>query len=176
MKKVIVLLIAMLLMVCGIASVSAEVSPTASVVDTKITIDAVVVPDNAGTATPSIDEPFEYVVGSDGTVTLIASSNEGFKFVRWEFITGEFDIIEGSLTSSTIVILPKGDSNIRAYAHFAEEDASIPATEPDSKPAVKPDPGTQSPTTGDVTPVFFVLGAVVLMLGVAVIALKKKAC
>ncbi|MBR3987928.1 MAG: LPXTG cell wall anchor domain-containing protein [Clostridia bacterium] len=176
MKKAISLLIAVLLMVCGIVSVSAEISPTASVVDTKITIDAIAVPEEGGTVTPSIKNPVEYIVGSDGTVTLIASSNDGFKFTHWEFITGEFDIIEGSLTSSTIVILPKGDTNIRAYAHFASEDASLPSTEPATKVPYEPDDDDKSPTTGDFTPVFFAAGAVVMMLGVAVLALKKKAC
>lgn len=176
MKKTIALLIAVMLMVCGVVSVSAEISPTASVVDTKITIDAIVVPDNAGTVNPDIKNPIEYIVGSDGTVTLIASTNDGFKFSHWEFITGEFDIVEGSLTSSTIVILPKGDSNIRAEAHFVPEDATIPSTEPDTKVPYEPDDDDKSPPTGDFTPVYFALGAVVMMLGVAVIALKKKAC
>ncbi len=174
MKNTIALLIAVLLMVCGVVSVSAEISPTASVVDTKIIIDAIPVPDHAGTATPDIKNPVEYIVGSDGTVTLIASSNDGFKFTHWEFITGEFDIIEGSLTSSTIVILPKGDTNIRAYAYFVEEGADV--TEPTTKEPVKPDDDDKSPTTGDFTPAFAVAGAVVMMLGFAVIALKKKAC
>ncbi len=176
MKKAISLLIAVLLMVCGIVSVSAEISPTASVVDTKIIIDAVAVPEEGGTATPGIDDPVEYIVGSDGTVTLIASTNDGFKFSHWEFITGEFDIVEGSLTSSTIVILPKGDTNIRAYAYFIDADSSDPVTEPESKPPYTTPDDDKSPTTGDITPVFFVAGAVVMMLGVAVIALKKKAC
>lgn len=175
MKKTIALLIAVLLMVCGVVSVSAEISPTASVVDNKITIDAIVVPDNAGTVNPDIKNPIEYIVGSDGTVTLIASTNDGFKFTHWEFITGEFDIIEGSLTTSTIVILPKGDTNIRAYANFVPVDETLP-TAPESKPPVTPDDDDKSPTTGDFTPVLFVAGAVVMMLGVAVVALKKKAC
>ncbi len=173
MKKVVSLVIAVLLLVCGVVSVSAEVSPTASVVDTKITIDVVVVPDNAGTATPSIDNPYEYIVGSDGTVTLQASTNDGFKFSHWEFITGEFELVEGSLTSPTIVILPKGDTNIRAYAHFAEKDADV--TEPSSQTPGKPDNGDKSPTTGDITPVVVVASAIMLMIGVAVV-LKKKAC
>lgn len=176
MKKAISLLIAVLLMVCGIVSVSAEVSPTASVVDTKITIDAIVVPNEAGSVNPSIDNPIEYIVGSDGTVTLIASTNDGFKFTHWEFITGEFDIIEGSLTSSTITILPKGDTNIRAYANFADADSSDPVTEPESKPPYTTPDDDKSPTTGDVTPVLFAAGAVVMMLGLAVVILKKKAC
>lgn len=176
MKKAISLLIAVLLMVCGIVSVSAEVSPTASVVDTKITIDAIPVPEEGGTATPGIDNPVEYIVGSDGTVTLIAKQNDGFKFTHWEFITGEFDIIEGSLTSSTIVILPKGDTNLRAYAYFVDADSSEPITEPESKPPYTTPDDDKSPTTGDLTPVFFACGAVVMMLGVAVIYFKKKAC
>lgn len=175
MKKVVSLLIAVLLMACAVVSVSAEVSPTApTIVGSTISIDAVAVPENAGTVTPNIDNPVDYVVGSDGTVTLVASSMEGFKFSYWTFITGEFDIIEGSLTSSTIVILPKGDTNIRAYANFAEEGADV--TVPDSKPVSKPDDGNKSPTTGEPVAVYAVAGAVVLMLGFAVVALKKKAC
>lgn len=176
MKKAISLLIAVLLMVCGVVSVAAESSPTASVVDTTIIIDAVVVPEDAGSVNHDVKNPVEYIVGSDGTVTLIASTNDGFKFSHWEFITGEFDIIEGSLTSPTIVILPKGDANIRAEANFVSEDATIPSTEPDTKVPFDPDDDDKSPTTGDVTPVFFVAGAALMMLGVAVIALKKKAC
>lgn len=175
MKKVVSLLIAVLLMACAVVSVSAEISPTApTFVDKTIVIDAIAVPDNAGSVTPDVDNPVEYIAGSDGTVKLVASSMEGFKFSHWEFVTGEFDIIEGSLTSSTIVILPKGDVNIRAYANFVEEGAEI--TEPSSTPVEKPDDDDKSPTTGDAAPVFFVASAVVLMLGFAVVALKKKAC
>lgn len=174
MKKAISLAIAVLLMVCGIVSVSAEISPTASVVDKTIIIDAIPVPDHAGDATPGVEAPVEYIVGSDGTVTLIASTNDGFKFTHWEFATGEFDIIEGTLTSSTIVILPKGDSNIRAYAYFVPKDADV--TEPTTGEPFTPDDDDKSPTTGDVTPAFFVAGAALMMVGVAVIALKKKTC
>lgn len=175
MKKVVSLLIAVLLMVCAVVSVSAEISPSAStVVDKTITIDAIAVPDNAGTVTPGVDSPVEYVVGTDGTVKLVASSMEGFKFTHWTFVTGEFDIIEGSLTSSTIVILPKGDNNIRAYANFVEEGEDV--TVPESKPVEQPDDDNKSPTTGEPVAVYTVMGAVVLMLGVAVVAFKKKAC
>lgn len=175
MKKAVSLLIALLLTVCGITCVSAEISPTAStVVKNVISIDAVPVPDNAGTVTPNIDNPFEYEVGSDGTITLIASSFEGFKFSHWEFVTGEFEIIQGSLTSPTLVILPKGDVNIRAYAHFIDAGSSEPVTEPDSKPVTPPDDGNLSPVTGDFTPVVITAGALALMLG-AVVALRKKA-
>ncbi len=174
MKKVISLLIAVLLMACAVVSVSAEISPTAPIVDDSIVIDAVPVPDYAGTCTPDVKNPIEYIIGEDGKVTLVASSMEGFKFTHWEFITGEFDIISGSLTSSTIVILPKGDDDIRAYAHFVEED--VPVTEPSSKPVVKPDDGTQSPTTGQNNTALFVGASAVLMLAFAVVVLKKKAC
>lgn len=176
MKKVVSLLIAVLLMACAVVSVSAEISPTApTIVKDTIIIDAVVVPDNAGTVDPSIDNPFEFEVNSDGTVKLVASSMEGFKFSHWEFIAGEFDIIEGSLTSPVLVIKPKGDTNVRAEAHFVKVDDTTPSTEPDSKPAVKPDDDDKSPTTGDITPVVAV-SAVVLMAGIAAVVLKKKAC
>lgn len=173
MKKAVSLLVAILLCVCAVVSVSAEVSPTApTVVKDTIYIDAIVVPDNAGSVTPNVDKPFEYIIGTDGTVTLIASSVEGFKFSHWEFITGEFDIVEGTFTSPTLVIRPKGDANIRAYANFVEED--VTPTTPDSKPVPPVDDDDKSPTTGDITPVFAVAG-VVLMAGLAVVVLKKKA-
>jgi len=175
MKKVISLLVAVLILACGIVSVSAEISPTAPIVGDKITIDAVPVPDNAGSVTPDIDNPFEYIIGSDGTVKLVASTNEGFKFVRWEFVTGEFDIIEGSLTSPTITILPKGNANIRAYAHFVKDGETVPS-EPDTKPVTPPDDGDKSPITGQPVAMYSAAAAVVLMIGFAVIALKKKAC
>ena len=176
MKKVLALLIAVLVMACAVVSVSAEVSPTAPVEDDIISIDAVVVPEGAGTCTPDIENPFEYVVGSDGKVTLTASSMDGFKFSHWEFITGDFDIVEGSLTSSTIVIVPKpGSSNIRAEANFIEEGASEP-TIPDSQPITPPDDDNKSPVTGDATALYTIGVAVVLMLGFTVVVLKKKAC
>lgn len=175
MKKIVSLLVAVLLTVCAVVSVSAEISPTApTVIKDTITIDAVPVPDNAGSVTPSIDNPIEYVVGSDGTITLIASSFEGFEFSYWEFVTGEFEIIQGSLTSPTIVIFPKGDVNIRAYAHFKEIGSSQPITQPDSKPAGKPDDGTSAPVTGDITPVVVFAGVLTLALGVAAVAFLKK--
>ena len=173
MKKIIALLVALLLMSCAVISVSAEVSPTAPIKDKYISIDAVAVPEGSGTVTPDIDNPVKYEVGTDGTVTLSASTIEGFKFSHWEFITGEFDIVEGSLTSPTLVILPKGDVNIRAYAHFIEEGEE--PTVPESKPVEKPDDDKNSPTTGEATTVYAVMTAVVLMVGFAVVALKKKA-
>lgn len=177
MKKIISLvLIAVLLCVCTVVSVSAEISPTAPIVDKTIIVDATPVPSHGGTATPTVDDPYVHVVGSDDTVTLVATPNDGWKFTHWEFVTGDYDIIEGSLTSSTITILPKGDADIHSYAYFVEEGETVPSTEPQSKPPVTPDDNDKSPTTGDITPVLFAGSAVVLMLGFAVIALKKKAC
>ena len=176
MKKILALLIAVLVMAFSVFCVSAEVSPTPPIVNDKIIIDAIPVPGNAGVCTPDIENPFEYIVGSDGKVTLTASSVDGFKFTHWEFITGDFDIIEGSLTSATIVIMPRpGSSNIRAEAYFVKEGASEP-TVPDSKPITPPDDDDKSPTTGDTTAIYAIGAAVVLMIGFTVVVLKKKAC
>lgn len=176
MKKILALLIAVLVMAFSVFCVSAEISPTAPITGDEIIIDAVVVPEGAGTVTPDIENPFEYIVGSDGKVTLSASSMDGFKFSHWEFITGDFDIIEGSLTSATIVIMPRpGSSNIRAEANFVKEGASEP-TIPDSKPITPPDDDDKSPTTGDTTAIYAIGAAVVLMIGFTVVVLKKKAC
>ena len=71
MKKVVSMLIAVLLLACAVVSVSAEISPTApTIVKDTIIVDAIVVPDNAGSVEPSIDNPFEYEVNSDGRLQV----------------------------------------------------------------------------------------------------------
>lgn len=177
MKRVISILVALLLMCCAVASVSAEMSPTASTAKDQIIIDAIPVPDIAGNATPDINNPGKVEINSGEVVTLTATPKDGYKFSHWEFAFGEFDIVEGSITTSTIVIKPTGDDDIRAYAHFIKEgeDPTVP-----SSGTVLP-PGTEvtSPTTGEFffannSVVYIACASMALVLFAIVIVLKKE--
>ncbi len=174
MKKVISLIIALMLICCAVGSVSAEISPTASVGMVYIKVDAVPVPEDGGTVTPNINNPGKVEVTSGEYITLTATPSDGYEFDRWEVVYGDFEIIEGDLSSPVLVIKPYGDSNIRVYAHYIKvgEEPSIPD---DTKPGEKPDDSTQSPPTGYAAPVCAAVGSVVLMAIGALVVFKKKA-
>ncbi|MBQ9742197.1 MAG: LPXTG cell wall anchor domain-containing protein [Ruminococcus sp.] len=172
MKKIISCLIAIAMIFCVTLSVSAEISPSASEGNKYIKVDAVPVPDSAGTATPGIDSPAQVEINSDETVTLTAKPIDGYKFSHWKFITGEFEIIEGDLNSSTIVIKPTGDTNVRAEAYFVPEDEDVtPATTAIITP---PDDGNKAPTTGDAATTMAVSASVVLVAIAALVIFKKR--
>ncbi len=177
MKKVLSIIFALVLMCCAVASVSAEISPTATLPQNTIIIDAIPVPGEAGSATPDINNPGKVEINSGEVITLTATPSKGYKFSHWEFIYGEFEIIEGDLTTPTIVIKPTGSSNIRAEAHFVKVDESV--TTPSSKPVpTLPDDST-SPITGTAnngsdTAVLLAMGAVILVAAATVVVLKKK--
>ncbi|MBQ7999896.1 MAG: hypothetical protein IJ298_01600 [Ruminococcus sp.] len=171
MKRVVSIIVALLLMCCAVASVSAEISPTASTAKDQIVIDAIPVPDVAGNATPDINNPGKVEINSGEVITLTATPKDGYKFSHWEFVFGEFDIIEGSITSSTIVIKPTGNEDVRAYAHFVEEGKDV--TVPSSGTIPTPDDGPISPTTGENTAVYAACASM-LVVAIAVVAVIKR--
>lgn len=78
----------------------------------------------------------------DGTTTITAKPDEGHEFTGWE-ISGEYDLISGSLKDTVVTIRTKGD--VTATASF------------DQKTPAKPWDGDKSPKTGNaVLPVAFV--------------------
>ncbi len=177
MKKVLSIIFALVLMCCAVASVSAEISPTASVPKDTIIIDAIPVPGEAGSTTPDINNPGKIEISSGEVVTLTATPSKGYKFSHWEFIFGEFEIIEGDLTTPTIVIKPTGSSNIRAEAHFVKE--GVDPTAPSSKPVTTLPPDSTSPITGTAnngsdTAVILAMSAMILVSVATVVVLKKK--
>lgn len=172
MKKVISCLIAVALMLCAVASVSAEISPDASIVNKYIVVDAIPVGENSGQTVPSVSDPIKVETNSDETVTLTATPKDGYKFSHWEFITGEFEIVEGDLNTPVIVIRPTGEDNIRAYAHFVSEDEEV--TTPTSKPVYTPSDDPESPKTGDAVATYVAGGSVLAIALVAVFVLKKR--
>lgn len=178
MKRVVSIIVALLLMICAVASVSAEISPTASTAKDNLIVDAIPVPDIGGDATPDINNPGKVEVNSGEHVTLTATPQNGYKFTHWEFAYGEFEIISGTITSTTIVIKPTGSSDVRAYAYFVKEgeDVTIPSS------GTVPVPGDEptSPVTGEVvsgsnnTAVIIACASVVTVALAVVIFMKKK--
>ncbi len=172
MKRVVSILVALLLMCCAVASVSAEISPIGTTAKDQIIIDAIPVPDIAGNATPDINNPGKVEINSGEVITLTATPKDGYKFSHWEFAYGEFDIIEGSTTTPTIVIKPTGNDDVRAYAHFVKEGEDV--TVPSSGTVPKPDDGPTSPTTGENSIVYVACASAVMVALAVVIVLKKK--
>ena len=176
MKKVLSILVALLLMCCAVASVSAEISPIGTEPTNTIIVDAVPVPNIAGTATPTIDNPGQVNVNVGETITLTATPLEGYIFSHWEFLYGEFEVVEGDYTTPVIVIKPIGSSNVRAEAHFVED--GQPVTPPASKPVTTLPTDTTSPITGADNTGATINAAVIVTIAVmaigAVVVLKKK--
>lgn len=172
MKRVVSIIVALLLMICAVASVSAEVSPTASTPKDHIIIDAIPVPDIGGNATPDINNPGKVDIESGETITLTATPKDGYKFSHWEFAFGEFDIVSGTITSTTIVIKPTGSSDVRAYAHFVKEDVDV--TIPSSGTVPTPDDDDKSPTTGENSGVIVACASMITVALAVVIFMKKK--
>lgn len=170
MKKVLSLMVVLALLVCGVVSVSAEISPGATIPEGYIVVDVVPYPGDAGDA--DCDEHGYIEVDSGEQVTITATAKPGYQFSHWEFITGQYTIIDGKLTDPVMVIEPNGDESLLIYAHFVKEGSIV--TEPTEKPSLPSDGGEQSPTTGYST-VAVATSAVVLMAAFAVVvAVKKK--
>ena len=176
MKRVFSLLIALLLMCCAVASVSAEISPTAPDPKDYLIVDAIPVTGEAGNVTPEINGPAKVEINSGKTVTLTATPNAGYEFSHWKFIFGEFEVVEGDLTTPVIVIRPTGTHDVRAEAYFVKEGEPITPPVSESVPTL-PQDGT-SPITGSVntatTTGAAVVAAIVVMSVASVVLLKKK--
>ena len=177
MKKVVSLIFALLLMLCAVASVAAEVSPDPSDPDNYIVIDAIAVPNEGGNTTPDINNPGKVQIESGEVVTLTATPAKGYKFSHWEFTFGEFEWVEGSITTPTIVIRPTGGTNVRAEAHFVKigEDISTPASKPiPTLPGDATSPITGTGNTSSLVSTAIISTSVILMAVAAAVVLKKK--
>lgn len=173
MKRLITCLIALALIVCAVVSVSAEVSPTATAVQPPTNIiDINPVTDDPNIPWPPVDNPVQVIVNDDNTITLIASSKDGYKFSHWEFISGNFEFVEGDYTSSVIVIRPTTTDSIKVNAHFTNDEATV--TTPTSGTVYPPSDEPTSPVTGDAVAICGASLAVVSLAIVALVIFKKK--
>lgn len=103
-------------------------------------------------------------VASGDSITLVAQETEA-PFERWD-ITGDYEIVAGSLTATTLEVIPKSDLDVIAYfvGHGELPDDS------------KVDTSPTSPQTGDRTfgaLAFAVMGASAVFIAAA-IACKKR--
>lgn len=154
MKKVFALMLALVIVASLAVSVSAATSYSSPVPVSYYNISTSVV----GTGSANGD-PIKVEANTDGTSTLTASEvSGGGAFVKWE-LTGEYDIVEGSLTSKVLVIRPKSD--VKGVAYFKEA----------GKDTGKKDDSSTSPKTGDMTLLF--VSVMLLAAGTAVFAVKK---
>lgn len=104
------------------------------------------------------DKEIQYNVVKNGdTYTLTASTpDKGYKFARWS-ITGDYEIVSGSLTSEKLVIKPLGDVTVKEVF----EKISKGGTNNSDK----------SPKTGDAIPSVLLA---VFMTSLAACAVSKK--
>ena len=106
------------------------------------------------------------VIEAGKQVTLTAKADKNNKFSKW-LINGDYEIVSGSLTDSSITIIPKG--NIDIDAEFVTSEGEPVTEEPTTK---KPDNDSPvSPKTGAAT------GAIMITLlasGAVAIASRKK--
>lgn len=170
MKKIISILTALVL-VCSFATsfASAEKSPSGKPTY-KVTIDYGIDED--------AEPDFDYVQDGE-TVTLIANTkndiDDSFIFIRWS-ITGEYEIVSGSLTSPTLVIKPLSDVKITQVVEKYEETGKDPDKKPD-KPNKKPqgdknDDETSPPTSDSIV---YILSGIFLASLMATVVFKKLA-
>ena len=131
MKKILAVLFAVLLISVSSVAALAAPSPTAPVIY-NVTVEA----QQGGSVHSSVE-----TVQQGDQVILTATVDDGYIFTTWN-ISGEYEIIEGSLSSERIVVRP--DSDIHATAGVKAASADVP-TSPTEGPA--PGPGNDSPTS-----------------------------
>ncbi len=171
MKKIISILTALALL-CSFATLfaSAEKSPSGKPTY-KVTIDYGIDED--------AEPDFDYVQDGE-TVTLISNTknddDDKYIFIRWS-ITGDYEIISGTLTSPTLVIKPLGDVKILQVVEKYEEVDKDPDKKPDKKPSKKPqgdkNDSETSPPTGD--SIVYILSGLFLVSLMATVVFKKLA-
>ncbi|MBR4880756.1 MAG: hypothetical protein IKU19_02415 [Clostridia bacterium] len=121
MRKIFAILMVVAMLFAIAVPVSAEISPKP-------------LPDVEVEIVPGGGEITD-VDNGDGTITLTVDPSKGNDFVKWE-ISGEYEIVSGSLTDKVIIIRPI--TSVKAEA--------VVKGEATTKPVVKP--GTSSPSTG----------------------------
>lgn len=146
MKKLLVSILVIVVVATMSLTVFAALSPV-SVGEHKVT---------AGSYATGELGPADYVVNEDGTITLTRAAESEFEFEGWK-ITGEYEIVSGSLTGDTITIRPLSDVRIIEMYDCAAAGAE--------------DDGPTSPETGSNLLAF---GTVALLsLSVAYVAKKR---
>ncbi len=171
MKKIISIVAVLAILLCGMVTVAAERSPGATAPDGYIFIDVLPYPPETGSADSS--EHGYIQIDSGENITLTATARAGYRFSHWEFVKGDYELLEGSLTDDVIVIEAEGDQSLLVYAHFIKEGEE--PTNPTDKPSLPGDDGSQSPVTGDETLVpFIVFSVAAIFTAFAVVVILRR--
>ena len=104
-------------------------------------------------------DPTKVKKGSGDTVTLTATEKND-PFIKWE-LACDYEIVDGSLTSKTLVIKPLTDVNVTAV--FGSDNAGTTSAGTNT--------GSTSPATGDYSVMMIAL--VLMALGLGAFAVKK---
>ena len=147
MKKILVSLLVFTLIFSGISVVAfAEdtLSPTAA---PQYKVTASSSNSNAGKV--------EKIENEDGTITLKVTVADSAKFAKWN-ITGEYEIVSGSLTDTEITIKPLSD--VTADATFAEAGTTTADSGKDNDSDKSPETGN-APVAATAVVLFTALGA-----------------
>ena len=155
MKKIVSLMLALLL----VAGVSVVAFAAGSPVQPATKFEVAVSNANSNNGT------VEKVVNEDGTITLTVKLADGAKFAKW-VINGDYEIVEGSLTSTTIKI--KASADLKVEASY---EGSNTTAEPADSTDDSANGSSVSPKTG--APVASVAVVLFAAAGVAVVSKKK---
>ena len=165
MKKRICALIAVALLVFSSVTVMAANSPVAPNYH-EITVNGQTVGKNGATSIVVNGGKISIssgVIEEGKEVTLTANPDKNNKFSKW-IIDGDYEIVSGSLTSSTITIIPKSDIDVNA--EFVDADGNELTEETTEKPG---NDSPVSPKTGAAT------GALMItLLASGAVAIKSK--
>lgn len=110
MKRFAALTLVLVLIFALTVSVGAKDSPTGKQyysINTRVEGDGIIASD-----------PIKVEKGTDGKVTLTATDGKGF-FTRW-IITGDYDIVDGSIEDPVFTIIPKSDLDV--IGNFSEDE------------------------------------------------------
>ena len=125
-----------------------------------------IIVDNSGDGSVSAN-PTKVKKGSGDTVTLTATEKNA-PFTGWN-LACEYEIVEGSLTSKTLVIKPLTDVHVTAYFGKAVPSDSDKGTSDGTNSGKNS--GSTSPATGDFSVMMIAL--VLMAMGLGVFAVKK---
>lgn len=100
-------------------------------------------------------------VGSNDTCTFTAKETTQ-KFISWNIIDGDYDIVSGDYEELTFTIRPKTDIKVIAVFDDGLMERAIPAK----------DKSNVSPNTSDKTP-YVIIGIVLVLLVVAILSGRK---
>lgn len=157
-KKALAVLVAMLIVMFSCVSAFAAISPSG-----KPSLDVTIIPTEGGTGSYDITTEIEAGPNGGTIVEFTPKPNPGYTFEKWE-LEGEYDIVDGSLTTDKL--------KVEAYSDLVATPYYVSAS---GTPGSSVDANTSqtSPQTGDNTNVMFAVAIVLVAMAGAVVVTRK---